>query len=681
MRTLHLLSHKKKGTMEAGEPIARSQKCLSHDFGAQDVLVWWDTAHTSKNFSQEQYCLATEVQSFRDAYASLVHNVAFVPIQGRTLYQWLEGGDTLSAWWTSLLFEKHPHMLPALFPLAKLYALGQIVQAMQMQGQKVRLVLHFHDIKVQEVLEGYCAQKHIPFEVRSPAFLRVFRQNILFSECSWEKVKCFFTQKHFWQKNIYKKLPYALQAGLGLLRWVWRWRKSLFSSVPPCAFVRKKQATVVSYFPHIHQDKAQEGYFRSQYYESLHDVLEEKMQEGGLQLHWLLVFVHSAQYDHATCVALKESFQQKALDEKRPEAFYFVEDFLQIKDVLATVWRHICLAWRSWRLEKIVAAHLQLEHMPLWPYLQDAWRESFQGWRGLERCLQRKAFLAYAQRFHDVKFPIDTKHAWTLFPFENCPWERMLTAVMHENTFLGKVYAYQHSCVRTADFRYFDAPTLFEEASCAHFLPDVYALNGQGAYAALKNYLPAQKIYLVEALRYGHLAKKQLPLLLSEKYTHLYVFTSYFSQEVEAHMQIFATWYAQYGQSWKVYIKAHPHCSVLPFLKRNVLDTEHIVVIQDSVEAILHTIGQRQQQEAQGSIVWLSNSTTVALEAAHGALPCMVHGAENHFDMCPLASMVKVRSVEDVQAFLQRPQISCVDEKYFYQDVSLIRWKTLLHLA
>ena len=59
-----------------------------------------------------------------------------------------------------------------------------------------------------------------------------------------------------------------------------------------------------------------------------------------------------------------------------------------------------------------------------WPYLAPHWSESFRGWRCLERCLQQRAFDVYAK--------VAGPQRWTLFPLENCPWERMLTVAMRE---------------------------------------------------------------------------------------------------------------------------------------------------------------------------------------------------------------------------------------------------------
>ncbi len=670
MRTIHILCHK---------AVVHAKGALSYDFAPQDSIFWWDLEKPSKHFLQHQESVPVFCQrhlaQFRDEYSTCVHDLAFVNVKGMPLYQWLEGHDTLSHWWCSLLFEKHPHMLPSLYAALKARALLHMLEKRHAE-EEIRLVLHCKDTKLHAILRAFCKKHALSLIVATTATKKsmVTSVGFFFKQLWLQKKNCF--EKSFW-KRVYQHLPYFFQASLGFLCWLWRWRRIFFTS-PSVSSATDSQATVVSYFPNIHKDKASQGIFRSYYYENLHDILENTQKS----LHWLLVFVHSAQYTHKECIALKKRFQKRAQKYARHEDFHFVEEFLRIRSIVKALMQHKRLIFSSRMLERKVATHFCLGDISFWPYFKEYWRESFQGWRGLERCLQRQAFVNYAKAVKKSCITYDAQHAWTLFPFENCPWERMLTEAMRsaQAPALGRVYAFQHSCVRSADFRYFDAPALHTENVCANFLPHKYLLGGMGALHVLKNFLPTDKIFLVEALRYAHIVDEKLPLLPTENYTYLYIITSYFPQEVAAHIRTFTSWYAQHGQDWKVIIKGHPHCSVVPFLRKYGQENMVYAITQNSMALLFEDI-QAQQNQGQGSVLWLSNSTTVTLEAAHMGLPCMVQKAENNFEMCPLEEKISVGCAQEVQHFLQAPQRSTVFQNFFYKDLALKRWRALLGLA
>ena len=81
-----------------------------------------------------------------------------------------------------------------------------------------------------------------------------------------------------------------------------------------------------------------------------------------------------------------------------------------------------------------------------------------------------------------------------------------------------------------------------------------------------------------------------------------------------------------------------------------------------------------------GTVVWASNSTTVALEAAFRKLPVLVQAAEDDVDLCPLPGLpgvVNVRTVSDVAAAPKAPDLP---PDYLALDLELPRWKERLGL-
>ena len=174
-------------------------------------------------------------------------------------------------------------------------------------------------------------------------------------------------------------------------------------------------------------------------------------REGAQFVRWLFIRFPAPQLSFAQCRKLRDRFREEGKDGL---SFYYLEEFLRHRDLWAALWRHLRLCWASLRLEKHArpAFHFAGSRLNFWDYAKGDWAESFRGWRGLERCLQNRAFKSYAHCAGPQR--------WTLFPLENCPWERMLTQAAHEAG-NGPVFGAQHSTIRPTDFRYFDDPRAF----------------------------------------------------------------------------------------------------------------------------------------------------------------------------------------------------------------------------
>ena len=81
-----------------------------------------------------------------------------------------------------------------------------------------------------------------------------------------------------------------------------------------------------------------------------------------------------------------------------------------------------------------------------------------------------------------------------------------------------------------------------------------------------------------------------------------------------------------------------------------------------------------------GTVVWASNSTTVALEAAVLGLAVMVQMPADDVDLCPLQGVpgvARIASVADAAAFLAAPAHADVPEGYLALEPALPRWRRL----
>lgn len=645
-----------------------------------DALVAvWDQGTVPEGIISIPVALDQRLLEIRSELLAWVYETGVTEIQGQSLEKHLRAGDSLSMWWLSTLAEKHPKVTHHLFEVLKLRVLEKIINE---QGI-TKIVLYDHHCArpcasgpstpadlLAETLDAFCIATGRSF----------FRENASKSD---PRHFCRTSAKEFFKNQrdrIYYALPAIVKAALRYPLWWWKIRKYLPKTTQTRPNVAHP-ATIVTYFPNIDPTAARNGRFRSRYWENLHDALNT---EEPQRVNWVFIHFPAPQYSFIDTIALRDRFRKVGKD---GASFHFLEEFLSTKDLFRVAWRYLKLVLVSFRIENEVQKlfFFSGSKMPLWGWLKDNWADSTRGWRALERCLMALAFRRYVAWAGSQE--------WTIFPQENCPWERMLSQAMHEAN-AGSVYGAQHSTVRPTDFRYFDDPRLIHDPSCRLAMPDIWLCNGSGAYNALLSAgFPKEKLDTVEALRYLYLEKKSAKQEKSEKTKNqenqekekqdidtqdkkLLIVTSFFADEVEAHLNLLAKASAAgVLNGWQVLIKAHPYLPVAPYLQR--LFPEESGNMPQTVEGAISTF------LVPHTVVWASNSTTVALEAAWCGLPVLVQAAENDLSLCPLQNLLgvcSVRSVADVAAALKHPSVPDLPSDYLLLDSTLPRWKKLLKL-
>ncbi|MBQ7618372.1 MAG: hypothetical protein IJS50_05805 [Desulfovibrio sp.] len=566
--------------------------------------------------------------------------------QGRRLYERLalDLPMPLSMWYCSLLYERHPKMSPALYTIYKLRALEIFLE----ENKITELTLVGGTQTLVDCLNDLCGKMGLAFKKQKGAEEETSKQTS-------------------WLKRLYLKLPAILRASLRFLHFL----GLCLTHFPRArlAHSTNKTATIVTYFPNVDQEAASEGRFRSRYFENLHHLLNHRASElGGPFVRWLFIRFPSPQLSLKECCKLKNLFQHSQRDGL---SFNYLEEFLSFKDYLKALKNYFKLWLESLRLEASVLEHFHFadSHLSFSSYLASDYVESFRGWRALERCLSAQAFLNYFQEAGPQRF--------TLFPLENCPWERMVTAIVH-GLKLGMVLGAQHSSIRPTDFRYFDDPRVFSST----LVPSPDLILGNGTSAILqwqKAGVPIDQLFMVEALRYLYLAsatpsdedqRKTSDELKEPKPKTLLVLTSFFRDETEAHLLLFKkAWQKGLLQGLNCIIKPHPYLAVEPWLGPEILAKV--------------TIGQKPLPSyfKPGVIVWASNSTTAALEALLRGLQVAVMRPCRDFDLCPIQDvpyLLRTSTLFDVKIMLEQKTSCPVPKDYLCLDPNLSAWKKVL---
>ena len=607
---------------------------------AQDArILWWNRRDVPEGHASVPLALERHLPRIRAELMAWVYDLGKVKVLDEEIQAWLKAGDNLSMWWCSLLFEKHPKMLPGLFFALKLRALELLCAEEACE----HLHLVSEDSALCASLERFCRKKGWRF---SHSVARALQER---------NAPLSLTAR------MYYALPALLRAMLRFCHWLWTVKRRLPRAKTPCP--APGTGTIATYFPNIDSKLAQEGRFRSRYWETLHDALAPG-PGGAHRVNWLCIMFPSPQYSLQQCIELVRKFRT----EKRDGAtFHYLEEFLSWRDIFVAVRRYARLLVNSLRIQGAVRTHFHLSgsQMDFWPCLGAAYVESCRGWRALERCFQRLACIRYVAWCGT--------QTWTIFPMENCPWERMLTQAVHEAG-AGPVYGAQHSTIRAADFRYFDDQRALEDTQCRPFQPDRICVNGQGAMDVMltAGYAP-EDLEMLEALRYMHLADTG-PEHATDGAKRLLLVTSFFADETDAHLAVL-TQAARDGvlEGIRVYIKPHPYLPVEERLARLFPQGGAPEIVDRPVGELL----------VPGTFVWASNSTTAALEAAMRGLPVMVQAAENDFDLCPLQDLpglVRICNSADVARALASATCLKLPKAYLALDPALPRWRKLLGL-
>lgn len=594
-------------------------------------IVWdaWDVEENDISLCREMNARLITLRSEHQAWA---YETGLVETSLGSVAEGFKQGSSLSAWWTSILYERHPKVSPCLY---ELYLL-RTAELLLLEGGCTSLEVHGLNPVAVSMLESLCKARGWGFVAGETVPKKPVSR----------------------LRRIYEATPAPLRALARFFVWLVQVKRHLKRTRLSPSSV--KSGTIATYFPNIDVKKADEGIFRSRYWESLHSLLDS---QKDVPVRWLFVRFPSPQGSLKQCVAWAKSFAREGRD---GISFNYLEEFLGANDMIRALVRYARIMRASLALEEELRPRFVFKDSRLnfWLLLGSDYVESFRGWRSLERCLQQQGI----ENFVAEAGP----QAWYTFPMENCPWERMLTHAAHEQK-TGPVFGAQHSTIRPTDFRYFDDKRTWEDPETNVFQPDKIAGNGESACSQWReNSVPEERLTKIEALRYLYLADNIASATSFEK--HILVVTSFFEDETRAHIELLAKC-LQEGvlKAQDVTIKPHPYLPVEGMLEACLGSAPKPGVTNTPLPEML----------ASHPMVWASNSTTAVLEAALMGLPVLVMRPVGDFDLCPLqdiAELARTSDVESVRKALADPKPLAVASDYLCLEKYLPRWRALLGL-
>jgi len=441
----------------------------SHDALPEDgstVYGWNGHAETGSVLSLLRYA-EHHGERLRRKYLAWIHELGACRINGARLIDHLALEEGLSYWWMTLLVEQSPWKSPAIVDAIRVLALEEIV----LDRRPAAVTLVSGNRRLHVVVRGLCRGLGITYQWKRASDRPRRRMNA---------------------GQVYRALPYAVRALIGLARQLWIQRPFTRLGPPPW-FEGERGVFFCTYFDNVDSTAADQGRFLSYYWDGLPDL----MHRAGWWTNWLQIFVPDSVVPDSDAA----SRWVRGFNGTRHEqgTHGFIESYLGWRGVLRVLLRWLRLNVLSWRLRTVRrGCPPQGSHLSLWPIMRQDWLNSMRGPVAIRN-------LAWIEMF-DAALRDRPHQKQGVYLQENQAWERALIHAWRKHGH-GTLMGVAHSTVRFWDLRYFADPRT-ARSSEPHALPrpDVTILNGDAArhsYSAVDR--PDDVTIACEALRYGYL--------------------------------------------------------------------------------------------------------------------------------------------------------------------------------
>jgi surface carbohydrate biosynthesis protein (TIGR04326 family) len=574
----------------------------------------------------------------RNKYLGFIHDLGETRVNGRRVIDHCAFEDGLSYWWMTLLVEKSPWKSPSITDVLRVLAVEEVL----VDNKPSQVILTGNNVLLDQVISDLCLSLGIAYKWRRMPRVSLFPFSL---------------------RKIYRLLPHVVQAQISLFRYLLD--RYPFRRTKNAAWAAENQDLLIcSYFFSLNPAFTEKGYFRSNYWESLHDLIKRL----GIKCNWLQIYYpHDAVSSPDIAIELNERFN---LHDEEDGFHFFVDAYLSWSAVFRVLKQWLGLMLVAWRMRGIVSAFRPADSkLWLWPLMRNDWNASFYGQVAISNLLWIELF--------DGALRAIPQQKKGLYLCENQAWERAFIHAWRKHGH-GELIAVAHATVRYWDLRYFiDARTI--QSSAAYPLPqaDVTALNGN---AAIEAYLhagyPKNTIVECEALRFGYLLDIPAKATVGkphEKGVNVLILGEYMSSGTLKLLKMMESAAPHIDIPIRYTFKPHPNFTIdagdYPSLHFNVVTNPLIEVLQDF------------------DIAFSGNSTSAALVAFLCGKSVMIMLDPTELNFSPLRGQSGVSFVgtpEDLARSLNQV-VREIDnnhvhrhQDFFFLDAELPRWKQLL---
>ena len=608
------------------------------------VIAHWNDLNSPSGHVSIPLQVEKHVFELKDDYLSWVHDFGQIQVNGKTVTEHFQVFENLSFWPITFLGEKSPYKCPAIYRILKLRVLDKIYRDNNCRG----LIYYGNDPVLHQTLSHWCNKMSHPYQ-HNPGNEKPGKASSIEQPTSTQK--------------LLKMLPNVFQACLWLInRWWVRFRHLKIN--PPAQDASENRVTLVTYFPNIDKEKAEDGKFYSRYWEGFHQLLDEL----PIEVNWVWIYFKQNKIDYREAVRLKD-----ICNRSRPKKYkhYLLDEFLSPKVLWRAVKFYFKIILKARSLGNMKEEFVFPESdLNFYPFLKADWDASFFGSLLRDEVLRIALFDSMAQKL--------SSGPWSMFTWENQGWELGLVSAWRRHRKNMPVLGYVHSSVRPLDLCMLSDPRTYKGRGIeTQSVPDRLAVGTSSGLNLFKQSgYPKDKLFGVEALRYMSLmgqygsAKKELKstgrvLLVAPGMTN---------HETQVHFEMLADAGRQGGLDKydEVIIKQHPGYPLKNFLTDFNPPFSFSVVDEN-----LNTLWSRVD------VVYCPNSPGVSLEVAYLGLPIIIPSPVNSLNMNPLYGLPGIEFISNSDELVEKldnPSPIDIPEDYFFFDQNLSRWRDFLEM-
>ena len=573
-------------------------------------------------------------------YLCWVYELGKCQINNETLISHLQIFNNLSFWWMTKVAAKSPFLSPGIYQIFKL----RVLEKMYLEKGCNGLIYCGNNQLVHQVLRDWCKELGHPYKRISEKKCQI--------EPEWTGIK-----------RLVFNLPYWLQVLLFLVRkWVMNFRHIRSGNINKKQQSIQDSVTVVTFFPNIDLQKANDGRFYSRYWEKLHQLLDEL----PFAVNWVWLYSKSGQITYRDSIDIRNKCNQHSPDKYR---HFLLEEFFNLKTFIKCVSIYLKLYSKGLQLKGVKKFFkFPASKLNFFPMLQHDWNSSLFGKDAMEGII-------YSFLFDSMAKAIPAK-PWGLFLFENQPYESALISAWKRHQRETKILAHQHATIRALDFRLLYDPRVFGASEKEKPpMADVLGLNSPDAYRMLRDSkYPIEKIVKIEALRYwsllGNYGSKKKEKKISGRTLLVLTAQPYHETVFQLNLLHEAACLNGLAGYDKILIKSHNDFPVKAIL--DTLNPEFKYSLTSKSLDKLWSISDT---------IYCSNSTTACIEAGYLGLPVIVAGQKDNINLNPLYGFSTVNFVTDIKMLCQElnePSYLDIPEDYFYLDETFKLWRKLL---
>lgn len=461
-------------------------------------------------------------------------------------------------------------------------------------------------------------------------------------------------------RSFFNSLPHPVQAGLGLLRKVFR---RLIAGKLRGMDLNSRELTVLSYYPSYDQQLKSEGIYRSHYWADLHDLLDSK----SVKTNQIFQFSNNDKESFRSAVKNKRLFNN---NKARINTKYFMlESLLTFQGILTAIKLYFQV-WRANFKSPEISSLFVFPNKSLnfWEYVENDWKSGAYGFGCMESALMLSLF---KEMFDQVG-----ENSKVLYLWENQAWEKCMIYSRFQSPEV-ELIGYQHTPPRFWDLRMFQPSVCEGQDVSIEPVVDVLATgcSTNEEFLASVDYC-ASSVRSVEMVRYGHLSPERLSDVSGQGNSqNLLVLTGYKPEECFTQLDVLAQ--ALVNESMrqfdKIIVKAHPDTPVDEMLKK--LNLFSLVVIsQESIGQLIPT----------SKVIFTANSTSSSIEALMQGSKVLIMGGSDSVNLSALFKIIPdhtfINSHSDFIEAIKNIEYQETGLDYLCLDGDYVRWTSVLNI-